>query len=74
MMNPLRSEACWRTFKYFIIIIVSKNYIFGISWIIKCLSLLHGANMKNISCIGKKDKIQLSTRTFVVFTFGSNKT
>jgi len=46
MMDPLRSETCWSTFKYFIILIVSTNYILCISWIIKCLSLMHGANMK----------------------------
>jgi len=28
VMDPLRSEACWRTFKYFIIVIISMNYIF----------------------------------------------
>ena len=37
MMDPLRSEICWSTFKYFIILIVSTNYILCISWIIKCL-------------------------------------
>ena len=34
------------TYKYFIILIVSINYILCISWIVKCLSLMHGANMK----------------------------
>ena len=29
-------HICWRTFKYFIILIVSKYYILCISWIIKC--------------------------------------
>jgi len=28
--------------------VLSKYYIFCISWIIKCLSLMHGANMKII--------------------------
>jgi len=28
MMDPLSSETCWGTFKYFIILIVSTNYIF----------------------------------------------
>jgi len=37
MMDPLWSETCWRTFKYFIILIVSTNYILCMSWIIKCL-------------------------------------
>ena len=26
-MDPLRSETCWSTFKYFIILIISTNYI-----------------------------------------------
>jgi len=38
MMDPLRSETCWSTFKYFIILILSKYYILCISWIIKCLT------------------------------------
>jgi len=46
MMDPLSSETRWSTFKYFIILIVSINYILCISWIIKCWSLMHGANMK----------------------------
>ena len=37
MMDPLWSETCWITFKYFIILIVSTYYILCISWIIKCL-------------------------------------
>jgi len=37
MLYPLWSETCWSTFKYFIILIVSTNYILCISWIIKCL-------------------------------------
>jgi len=40
MMYPLWSETCWSTFKYFIILIVSTNYILCISWIIKCLLLM----------------------------------
>ena len=36
-MDPLWSETCWSTFKYFIILIVSTHYILCISWIIKCL-------------------------------------
>jgi len=40
MMDPLRSETCWITFKYFIILIVSKYYILCISWIIKCLIIV----------------------------------
>jgi len=38
MMDPLRSETCWSTFKYFIILIVSTCYILCIGWVIKCLS------------------------------------
>jgi len=37
-MDPLWSETCWSTFKYFIIWIVSAYYILCISWIIKCSS------------------------------------
>ena len=36
------------TFKYFIILIVSTFNILRFSWIIKCLSLMHGAKMKII--------------------------
>jgi len=36
IMVPLWSETCWSTFKYSIILIVSTNYIFYISWIMKC--------------------------------------
>ena len=34
-MDPLWSETCWNTFKYFIILIVSTYCILCISWIIK---------------------------------------
>ena len=27
-MDPLLSETCWNTFKYFIILMISMNYIF----------------------------------------------
>jgi len=37
MMDPLWSEICWSTFKYFIILIVSTYYILCISWTIMCL-------------------------------------
>ena len=37
MMDPLWSETCWSTFKYFIILIVSTYYILCIGWVIKCL-------------------------------------
>jgi len=47
-MDPLWSETCRSTFKYFIILIVSANHILCIGWIIKCLSLMHGANMKTV--------------------------
>ena len=40
MMGPLRSETCWSTFKYVIILIVSTYYILSISWIIKCLIII----------------------------------
>ena len=39
-MEPLRSETCWTTFKYFIILIVSTYYILCISWITKCLIII----------------------------------
>ena len=35
-----------KLFKHFIILIVSTYYILCISWIVKRLSLTHGANMK----------------------------
>ena len=38
-MDPLWSEICWSTFKYFVILIVSTYYILCISWIKKCLSI-----------------------------------
>jgi len=37
MTDPLWSETCWSTSKYFIILIVSTYYILCISWTIKCL-------------------------------------
>jgi len=40
MMDPLWSEICWSTSKYFIILIVSTNYILCISWIIECLIII----------------------------------
>ena len=40
-MDPLWSEICWSTFKYFIILIVSIYYILCISWIIKCLNVIN---------------------------------
>ena len=33
-------QSCWSTFKYFIILIVSANYIVCISWKIKCLIVI----------------------------------
>ena len=39
-MDPLWSETCWSTFKYFIILIVSTYYILCVSWIIKCLIII----------------------------------
>jgi len=43
------SYTCQGTFKYFIILILSTNYILCICWIIKYLSLMHGANMKKVA-------------------------
>ena len=39
-MDPLWSETCRSTFKHFIILIVSTNYILCISWIIMCLYVI----------------------------------
>ena len=39
-MDPLWSEACLSTFKYFIILIVSTYYILCISWTIMCLIII----------------------------------
>ena len=36
-MDPLWSETCWSTFKYFMVLIVFTYYILRISWLIKCL-------------------------------------
>jgi len=46
MMDPVWSEICWSTFKYFIILIVSTYYILCISWIIKC-SIIIDARCKH---------------------------
>ena len=46
-----RVRICWSTFKYFIILIVSLCFILCISWTIKCLSLMHSANMKINKCM-----------------------
>ena len=40
MMDPLWSETCWSTFKYFIILIASTYYILCINWTVKRL-LVH---------------------------------
>ena len=40
VMDPVWSETCWSTFKYFIILIVSTYYILFISWIVKCLIII----------------------------------
>ena len=40
MMDPMWSETCWSTFKYFIILIVSTYYILCIGWIVKCLIIV----------------------------------
>ena len=39
-MDPLWSETCWSTLKYFIILIESTYCILCISWIIKCLIII----------------------------------
>jgi len=45
-MDPLWSETCWSTFKYFIILIVSTYYILCLSWIMKCL-IINDARCKH---------------------------
>jgi len=56
-MDPLWSETCWSTFKYFKILIVSTYCVLCISWIINYSSLMHGANMKYVVYIrGIPDK------------------
>jgi len=45
-MDPLWSENCWNTFKYFIIFILSKYYILCISWIMNC-SIIIDARCKH---------------------------
>jgi len=49
-MDPLWSETCWCTFKYFIILIVSTYYTLCISWIIKCLSLTSISAQLHVTC------------------------
>ena len=49
MMDPLCSETCWSTFKYFINLIMSTYYILCISWIIKCLIVID-ARRKREKC------------------------
>ena len=50
--------ACWSTFKCFIILIVSTNYILCISWIIKCL-IVTDARCKHEDCIATCIRIAL---------------
>jgi hypothetical protein len=50
MMDPLRTETCWSTFKYFIILIVSTYYILCIGWIVKCLIIID-ARCKHEDCL-----------------------
>jgi len=40
MMDPLCSETCWSTFKYFTILIVSIYYTLCIGWIKKFLIII----------------------------------
>ena len=49
-MDPLWSETCRSTFKYFIILIVSTNYIFEHKLDNKIVYMLmtYGGNMKNV--------------------------
>ena len=49
-MDPLWSETCWSTFKYFIILIVSTYFILCISWLIKCLIIID-ANSSNLKIV-----------------------
>jgi len=60
MMDPLWSETCWSTFKYFIILIVSTYYILCISWIIKCL--MYQANELFVFRRVRKTETQLKAR------------
>ena len=54
-MDPLWSETRWSSFKYFIILTVSTYYVLCTGWIIKCLSLMHGASIKiAVSCPERK--------------------
>jgi len=55
-MDPLWSETCWSTFKYFIILFVSTYYISCISLAIKCLTIIdapckHEDSLCNISLL-----------------------
>jgi len=53
-MDPLWSETCWSTSKYFIILIVSTYYILCISWIIKCLNekaVIYGSKRLAKDCL-----------------------
>jgi len=59
MMDPLWSETCWSTFKYFIIWIVSTYYILCISWIIKC--------------VHTKDKFYVNNKLLTIFLFVCTK-
>jgi len=54
-MDPLWSETCWSTFKYFRILFVSTYYILFISWIIKCLIFeLYFVKAKWVRAAGEK--------------------
>ena len=57
---PVWSETCWSTFKYFIILILSINYILCISWIIKCLM---GLNLPHFwgCCLNRRLEFVQST-------------
>jgi len=66
-MDPLWSETRWSALKYFIILIVSTYYILCISWIIKCLSLTHGANMKIYFCVWLKPETKLFSFSIILY-------
>jgi len=61
-MDPLWSETCWSTFKYFIILIVSTYYILCISWIIKCLIIIEARckHENNSRCLASRNFHRLS--------------
>ena len=55
-MDPLWSETCWGTFKYFVILIV-PTYILCISWELKCFIIV------DTRCTHEKYYVQCYTAT-----------